>query len=196
MRPTHKNIMLPGLGVGGYCLTKDPLLASWARMNLFGSEAGLDQSEKGVFINDNMPRYAFEYLQSIYKGSFTGKKVILLGVSYLNDVGDTRYTPVEGIFNQLTSAGCEVILHDPHVKYWEEKDIWINQNLDELFNQDFDIIIITTGHKEYRGNKSLLQKILKQSPCWVYDTIGVLSNEELELLSGKHTVKVIGRGDL
>ena len=27
MRPTHKNIMLPGIGVGGYCLTKDPLLA-------------------------------------------------------------------------------------------------------------------------------------------------------------------------
>ncbi|MBO6649886.1 MAG: hypothetical protein JJ927_02565, partial [Balneola sp.] len=30
MRPTHQNIMRPGLGVGGYCLTKDPLLASWA----------------------------------------------------------------------------------------------------------------------------------------------------------------------
>ncbi len=55
MRPTHKNIMLPGLGVGGYCLTKDPLLASWARMNLFGSEERLLQSEKGVHINDKMP---------------------------------------------------------------------------------------------------------------------------------------------
>ena len=26
MRDTHKNIMLPGIGVGGYCLTKDPLI--------------------------------------------------------------------------------------------------------------------------------------------------------------------------
>ena len=34
MRPTHKNIMLPGLGVGGYCLTKDPLLASWSKKNI------------------------------------------------------------------------------------------------------------------------------------------------------------------
>ncbi|HET6996123.1 MAG TPA: hypothetical protein VFI06_14120, partial [Chitinophagaceae bacterium] len=50
MRPTHKNLMLPGLGVGGYCLTKDPLLASWARMNLFGSEEPLEQSETGVHI--------------------------------------------------------------------------------------------------------------------------------------------------
>ncbi|MDP4745400.1 MAG: hypothetical protein NWS22_11245, partial [Porticoccaceae bacterium] len=29
-RPTHANLMYPGIGVGGYCLTKDPLLASWA----------------------------------------------------------------------------------------------------------------------------------------------------------------------
>jgi UDP-N-acetyl-D-mannosaminuronate dehydrogenase len=46
MRPTHQNLMLPGLGVGGYCLTKDPLLASWARMNLFESDEKLGQSEK------------------------------------------------------------------------------------------------------------------------------------------------------
>jgi UDP-N-acetyl-D-mannosaminuronate dehydrogenase len=68
MRPTHKNIMLPGLGVGGYCLTKDPLLASWGRMNLFGSKDRLGQSEKGVSINDKMPLYAFEYLQSAIQG--------------------------------------------------------------------------------------------------------------------------------
>ena len=31
VRKTHSNLMYPGIGVGGYCLTKDPLLASWAR---------------------------------------------------------------------------------------------------------------------------------------------------------------------
>ena len=127
MRPTHKNIMLPGLGVGGYCLTKDPLLASWARMNLFGSEEKLDQSEKGVHINDQMPYYAFQFLQSQYEGSLKGKKVLLLGVSYLNDVGDTRYTPVQGFYEQLEAAGCNITLHDPHVLYWEEKDLRVNQ---------------------------------------------------------------------
>ena len=34
MRPTHNNLMYPGIGVGGYCLTKDPLLASWSKQNL------------------------------------------------------------------------------------------------------------------------------------------------------------------
>lgn len=196
MRPTHKNIMLPGLGVGGYCLTKDPLLASWARMNLFGSDERLGQSEKGVHINDKMPLYAFEYLQSQYKDSFAGKKVLLLGVSYLNDVGDTRFTPVEGIYDQLEMEGCDIMLHDPHVKYWEEKDLWVNQDLDELLKNNFDIIVITTGHKEYRNNESLISKLLNQPASFIYDTIGVLTNEEIKKLSTKHIVKVIGRGDL
>jgi nucleotide sugar dehydrogenase len=196
MRPTHKNIMLPGLGVGGYCLTKDPLLASWARMNLFGREEKLGQSEKGVHINDKMPLYAFEYLQSQYNGPLAGKKVLLLGVSYLNDVGDTRYTPVEGFYNQLQMVGCNISLHDPHVKYWEEKDVWVNQDLDELLKDSYDITVITTGHKDYRNNESLINKLLSQPPAFIYDTIGVLTNDEIKGLSAKHVVKVIGRGDL
>ena len=196
MRPTHKNMMLPGLGVGGYCLTKDPLLASWARMNLFGSEERLHQSEKGVQINDKMPLYAFEYLQSQYNNSFDGKKVLLLGVSYLNDVGDTRYTPVEGFYEQLESEGCEIALHDPHVLYWEEKDLWINQDVNELLKEDYDFIVITTGHRDYRNNKQLIDKLIAKNPSFIYDTIGVFTNDEIKLLATKHVVKVIGRGDL
>ncbi len=196
MRPTHKNIMFPGIGVGGYCLTKDPLLASWARMNLFGSEEKLGQSEKGVHINDKMPLYAFEYLKSQYDGSLAGKKVLLLGVSYLNDVGDTRYTPVEGFYDLLEIEDCEITLHDPHVKYWEEKGLWVNQQLDQLLQQSYDLIVITTGHKNYRNNAALIDKIKQQESCLIYDTIGVFTNEEIKLLSEKHAVRVIGRGDL
>ncbi|MCX8020068.1 MAG: nucleotide sugar dehydrogenase [Chitinophagaceae bacterium] len=196
MRPTHKNIMLPGLGVGGYCLTKDPLLASWARKNLFGSSEPLWQSEKGVRINDQMPYFAFRYLQSQYQHPLQGKKLILLGVSYLNDVGDTRYTPVELFYDQLRLHGCAISLHDPHVKYWEEKDLWIQQNLEQLLNEEYDIICITTGHKEYRNNPDFIQQLLNRNSCFIYDTIGVFTNEEIKLLQQKHTVKVLGRGDL
>ena len=196
MRPTHKNIMLPGLGVGGYCLTKDALLASWARMNLFGSDEPLEQSETGVYINDKMPLYAFEFLRARYTAPLKGKKVLLLGVSYLNDVGDTRYSPVEAFYDQLETEGCEIFLHDPHVLYWEEKNIQVNQSLDEVLRQHYDLIAITTGHKDYRHNSSLITTLMQQSPTFIYDTIGVLGNDEIKTLSSKHTVKVIGRGDL
>ncbi len=196
MRPTHKNIMLPGLGVGGYCLTKDPLLASWAKMNLFGSEERLQQSETGVKINDRMPYYAFDFLASQYKGSLKGKKALLLGVSYLNDVGDTRYTPVQGFFEQLENAGVNIVLHDPHVMYWEEKELHINKDLKALMEDRYDVIVITTGHKEYRNNPELMKTLLAYPALFVYDTIGVLSADEIKTLSQKHMVRVIGRGDL
>ena len=196
MRPTHKNLMLPGLGVGGYCLTKDPLLASWARMNLFGSDERLEQSETGVHINDQMPLFAFQYLQSQYDGSLNGKKVLLLGVSYLNDVGDTRFTPVQGMYEQLVTAGCDVTLHDPHVMYWEEKELRINNDLDALLKQNYDLVIITTGHKDYRNNPSLINKLVGQHSSFIYDTIGILTGDEIKTLQEKHIVKVIGRGDL
>jgi UDP-N-acetyl-D-mannosaminuronate dehydrogenase len=65
-----------------------------------------------------------------------------------------------------------------------------------LLNEQYDIIVITTGHKDYRSNKAVLDRMLSMAPCMIYDTIGVLTNEEIATLAGKHTVKVIGRGDI
>ena len=106
------------------------------------------------------------------------------------------HTPVEGFYDQLESLECRIFLHDPHVLYWEEKDIWVTQDLDRLLQQPYDLIVITTGHKEYRNNDSLVAKLLQQPATFIYDTIGVLTNAAIKTLSSKHTVKVIGRGDL
>jgi len=165
-------------------------------MNLFNSDERLEQSEKGIEINDKMPLYAFEYLKSQYKDSLKNKKVLLLGVSYLNDVGDTRYTPVEGFYDRLESEDCEITLHDPHVLYWEEKNLSPASDINEVFKLQYDIIVITTGHKEYRNNPSLIKKIMQQPSGFIYDTIGVLSRDEIKTLTSRHIVKVIGRGDL
>ncbi len=196
MRPTHKNIMLPGLGVGGYCLTKDPLLASWARQFLFEGDAPLHQSEKGVRINDKMPLYAFEFLKKRFGRPLQGKKALLLGVSYLNDVGDTRYSPVEPFYDYLVQAGVSLALHDPFVAYWEERDLKVEPDLNTVFQDRYDIIAITTGHKIYRNNPELIRMIQAQPNVMVLDTIGVLSNEELLFLNQKHLACVVGRGDL
>ncbi len=121
---------------------------------------------------------------------------MLLGVSYLNDVGDTRYTPVHGFYQQLEAEGCKITLHDPHVAYWEEKNLEINKDLSALMQDSYDVIVITTGHKDYRNNPAFIKDLLEQKPCFIYDTIGVFTNTDIQTLSAKHTVRVIGRGDL
>ena len=196
MRPTHNNMMLPGIGVGGYCLTKDPLLASWSRQNIIGKAAeGLIMSERAVSTNDKMPTYAFNFLKSFYGNNFLNhKKVQLLGVSYLAGVGDTRYTPVETFYNELMSHECDVYLHDPYVTYWEELDLEVSQELGNFKN--IDIVVFSTGHSEYSNNEYLLNSLSKLTNVLIYDTIGILSKNEINILSKNNEVKVLGRGDL
>ena len=125
-----------------------------------------------------------------------GKRILLLGVSYRSDVGDTRYTPVESFYNYLKNDGAHIILHDPFVKIWEEKEIEIQENLDNIFESSLDLIVITTAHNEYKNSKKLLNLICKQNSLFILDTVGLLNNSEIKKLSKQHKVRVLGRGDI
>jgi len=196
MRPTHSNMMLPGIGVGGYCLTKDPLLASWSKKNLFESEQGLDQSEKGVMINDKMPQFAFEFLKKNISFELSNKKVLLLGVSYLNDVGDTRYSPVELFYDCLISENATVSLHDPFVSYWDDKNLNVETNLEKMITLQYDIIVISTGHSVYRNNNMLISKFMEMDKLLIFDTIGIFSEKQINQIKSKHKIKILGRGNI
>ena len=196
LRPTHANLMYPGIGVGGYCLTKDPLLASWSRQNLFGSNEPLGQSERGVQINDKMPLYSFNFLKKTYQQDLKDKKVLLLGVSYRSDVGDTRYTPVEPLYDYLKAAEATILVQDPYVSFWEEIDIPVAATYDEYFKQELDVIVFSTGHREYKNNKDLIKLIISQKNVFVLDTIGILSESEINQINARHTARVVGRGDI
>ena len=146
MRPTHSNLMYPGIGVGGYCLTKDPLLASWAKIKHFNSKDSLEQSEKGVKINDKMPHYAFDFMKRAFSlNSLINKKILLLGVSYRSDVGDTRYSPVEPFYKNCINDEAIVETHDPYVQYWEELNLKVSQDLDYKLGMNWDIIVFSAA---------------------------------------------------
>lgn len=196
MRDTHSNMMFPGIGVGGYCLTKDPLLASWARQHIFDSSEELAQSVQGVRINDQMPRFAFEYLkQQVGSKQLSNSKVLLLGVSYRGDVGDTRFSPVEPFCKLLIDAGSDVCLHDYFVDNWSELGMTVETELDKALAGDFDILVISAGHSEYRQNNKLLTVLSERSNCLVFDAIGLLSGSELEEIRRNNRALVLGRGD-
>jgi UDP-N-acetyl-D-mannosaminuronate dehydrogenase len=194
-RPTHSNLMFPGIGVGGYCLTKDPLLASWSRSHLLEGGDGLGQSEAAVSINDQMPRYAFEFLERRYPFSLNGKKALLLGVSYRGDVGDTRFSPVEPFCRCLLQAGARVSAHDPYVRNWPGTGISPLADMGEALAAGPEIAVICAGHRLY-GREETVRALFARDPMWIYDTIGLLSAEQIDRLREKHTLIVLGRGDL
>ena len=196
MRPTHSNLMYPGIGVGGYCLTKDPLLASWAKINHFNSDDNLEQSERGVKINDKMPHYAFDFMKKAFAlESIINKKILLLGVSYRSDVGDTRYSPVEPFYLNCVDNKGIVDTHDPYVQYWEEINIKVSQDLEEKLDMTWDIIVFSAAHSEYK-NPKVISKISKMSNVKVLDTLGILKEKDIVELNKNNKVKVLGRGDI
>ena len=199
LRPTHSNMMYPSLGVGGYCLTKDSLLASWSLENIFKSKYTLNQSLQSLNINDSMPKMAFTFLSNQYFKEYNlelkGLKILLLGVSYRSNIGDTRFTPVELLFDLLINNNNIIHLHDPYVNYWEEKKLFINQDLQKSLNETYDILIFSTGHIEYKS-KEFIEILKNKKNMFIFDAVGLLNNYEIELISINNIVKVIGRGDL
>mgnify|MGYP001418199100 CR=1 FL=1 len=193
-RPTHANLMYPGIGVGGYCLTKDPLLASWARKSFFGSSSDLEMSINGVSVNDQMPIFAFNRLVQVF-GNVSDKRVAFLGVSYRGDVGDTRFTPVEPLVEMVRETGAEILLHDPFVSYWEEQKCAVEADIHTVISSDPDLIVISAGHSQYK-QESTIEKLMALNSLLIYDTIGLFDKEQLLMLQSKHKVSVLGRGDL
>ena len=195
VRETHANLMYPGIGVGGYCLTKDPLLASWSKRNFFDAEDGLRFSEQSVSINDQMPRYAFERLQAIYMEKLKDSCIAILGVSYRGDVGDTRFSPVYLLVKLLKGVVASIRYHDPFINFWEEHCEEIDQDLNKVICDETSIIVISTGHSYYKTD-GFSSAIMRYQDMLIFDTIGILSAEQIAIFSSKHSVSVLGRGDL
>ncbi|MBI3987559.1 MAG: nucleotide sugar dehydrogenase [Lentisphaerae bacterium] len=124
VRPTHSNLMFPGPGIGGYCLPKDGGLGVWAYNTLLGFDDDIFKiTPMAIDINDTRAIHVAELVRDALRNMgkiVAASKIALLGVSYREDVGDTRYSGSELIIRKLTEMGGDVVAHDPYVKHWWE----------------------------------------------------------------------------
>ena len=146
-RKTHNNIMRSGIGVGGYCLTKDPLFAKAATKQIFNNNLNFPFSSKAVEINKNMTFDVMTEIKNRFNKKILGKRVLLLGVSYREDTNDTRYSPAEGVFKFLNKMRCKVSFYDPIVNYWEYTK---NYSIEKKYLNNFDVYIYLIGHQIFK----------------------------------------------
>ncbi len=181
LRPTHANLMYPGIGVGGYCLTKDPLMASWASEKFFGLESGLQSSVKAVENNDKMPMFCFDFVSNILKKHDKESTSIgLLGVAYGPGIGDTRFSPVEDFYSRLSSQFDDIKCQDPYVPMWAELNLQIETSLKTFLANTFDVLIVTTGHRDYLNNNAIYELIARSGKeMIIIDTVGLLDLRKL-----------------
>ncbi len=134
VRPTHSNILFPGPGIGGYCLPKDGGLGVWAYGHILGWEDDIFKvTPQAIDINDTralkIPQLVRDALRNMGE-PIAAADILLLGISYREDVGDTRYSGSELIARRLAEMGANIKAHDPYVDHWlelEEQDTYPHQ---------------------------------------------------------------------
>lgn len=157
------NILQPGPGVGGHCISIDP----WFLVGDYPDIVHVIKAAREV--NDAMPEYILEKVAEIMDRHDIKdiKKVGLYGLTYKENVDDTRESPTLQMLTSMKkhlSSGVSV--YDPYVKC----DIVENQyhSLDK-FIEDVELIVIMVAHDE------IIQQQEKLSGKLVFDTRGILS---------------------
>ncbi len=193
MRPTHSNMRQPGFGVGGYCLTKDPFFAPLAAREIFGLEdMDFPFSTQAVKINNAMPLVSLEKIEILLGGDLKEKKLLVLGVSYRQDVGDTRYSPTEIFVREAIKRGATVQCQDPLVSFWQEMQMQVQNDIPEFTG--YDAIVFVVPHRQYMEID--FSKIRIDAGTLIFDANCVLSREQRAAIADKDNLcfASIGRG--
>lgn len=193
---THDNIRYPGFGVGGYCLTKDSLLADWAAREYFGLQEGLPIARNAIRINDNMPAHTFAHLCRLLS-PLHGKKVLILGVSYLAGVADTRATPTGLLVDLIRGQGGEVILVDPLVRRWEERPAEVILPTPYSNLEKVDAVVFALPHDEFKilNPGDLIEHL--GGPLPIVDAQKVIPDESLSIYKALGcSLSAVGRGNI
>ncbi len=193
LRPTHSNIRQPGLGVGGYCLSKDPLFGIAATRQVLGVDStAFPISRLSMSVNRAMPLRAFETLQSQWPGGVKGKTILVCGVTYRSDVDDTRFSPSEPLVRAVRGEGAIVVLQDPLARRWVELEEDVPEALPTV---QPDAIVLAVAHGSYRS-PAFFDWLVAQRGL-IFDANRVLPDEWISRLSSsRRKVLCLGRGDL
>lgn len=224
VRPTHSNIIFPGPGIGGYCLPKDGGLGLWSYKHLLGFESDIFSiTPQAININDTRGLRAAQLARDAMRNMgriVAASQIAVLGASYREDVGDTRYSGSEIIVRKLTEMGAEVKAHDPYVQHWWELEkqesypaagtSWARffrnqEHLNEFQMapdlehavKDADAVIFAVRHKPYLEIEPDALVKMAGGPLAVIDCFGILDDRKIErYFELGCEVKGLGRGHI
>lgn len=146
-----RHMHIPGAGVGGHCLPKDPWLLRYGLYEYGNWKIEPESIAVARRVNNHMPIHMADLVENaLYvKGvSMQDATITILGLSYLENSDDTRNTPAAILTAALQSRGAKVRLHDPYVKGWEFYPHKIETDIIAASTES-DCLALATKHREY-----------------------------------------------
>ena len=139
----------PGPGVGGHCIPIDPKYLSFKTRQIGQPVRFVELAQE---INNSMPNYVISRISELMNKKeilLKNSKILILGVAYKKDIGDTRESPAIDIIESLLEKSAEVSFYDPYVdELIVNKEIILKeQDLESISN--YDMVIIHTPHTSF-----------------------------------------------
>ncbi|HFE9683146.1 TPA: nucleotide sugar dehydrogenase [Clostridium perfringens] len=160
------NILTPGPGVGGHCISVDP----WFLVGDYPDLVNIIKAAREV--NDSQPDFVIDRIRSVMnENKITDiSKVGLYGITYKENVDDIRESPTIQLLEKLERYFVKGIkVYDP----WIEERKFDNQYTNfKMFIDDVQLVVVLVAHDHIKNNKELLDNKL------VLDTKNIFSNEK------------------
>jgi nucleotide sugar dehydrogenase len=176
---SYVNILLPSVGVGGYCLTKDPYFLNTFAENM-GAEMKLPRI--GRSINESAPEYLLSRLLRL-KTKVSLGSMLVMGIAFKNNSGDTRYSPAIEFIRLTKKSGIPVTWYDPLVLEQDVPEDLRSTRIDNFNGKKFDVVANLAAHEgsTYLEPDQIIELL---SPKGVFvDGRRFLSSNEIEEIS-------------
>ncbi len=158
-RHPRVNILSPGPGVGGHCISVDP----WFLVHSDPQHTPLIRTAREV--NDSKPHHVVDHIVELAR-EFAAPKIGCLGLTYKADVDDLRESPSLEIVRDLHERKVgEILICDPHVNADRFSEFPL-QELSDVITQ-CHILVLLTDHRQFRN---IPRRILQEKV--VVDTRG------------------------
>lgn len=151
----------PGPGVGGHCIPVDPFYLSWKAKEY---DFYVNFIQLAAEINDNMPYYTLSRIMEIFNSRnmvINGSNLLILGVTFKENIADTRNSPALRVLELLIERGATVSYSDQNIPCINVNGRKLHDvSLTSTALEEFDATIILVGHKYYNLEEVVLRSNL------------------------------------
>lgn len=163
------NILRPGPGVGGHCISVDP----WFLVEAAPDITPLIHTAR--IVNDSQPNHVVDLVNRIVN-QVKGKTVTLLGLAYKPDVDDLRESPAVEVAHKLVNKGAIVTAFEPFKTDFVIPGVSMATTLEEAVKQA-EILVLLVNHSDFRQLDPKSLAVI--TPCRkILDTVGAFKQED------------------